>query len=166
MGNCSSSPAGETERLQREQQARKKKHAIANSDSIRIMIDPPGGTVEIQELANVLVLLEKAALKLGLDRGDAATLQLEFSETILDHQLELKASGLCDESQCNVLDVEEAKANKAKRLGKSGALFSAADGRLGDVRLVCQYAPEFVNVAGRVMLPYLHCCVIYWNWCM
>ena len=172
MGGCSPSrcgkpsPAGKTVSLQREQQAlANRQHAIANSDSIRIMIRCISlgrmcsrRSIEVPELSNVLTLLEKAALQLGLDEEDAAFLQLEFCGVILDHQLELKASGLCDESQCSVLGVEVAKANKGERLGKSGALFTAAEtGRVWDVRLVCEYAPESVNVAGRVMLPYMHC---------
>merc|ERR1711865_1048337 len=87
--------------------------AIANSKLIRIkIISPaPGYEIEIHELENVLALLEKFALLLGLNKSAARSLQLEFSENILAHELQLEPAGLCDESLCSVLGVEMAKAN-------------------------------------------------------
>ena len=60
---------------------------------------------------NVLALLEKFALLLGLNKSAAQSLQLEFSDNILAHELQLETAGLCDESLCSVLNVEVYKAN-------------------------------------------------------
>merc|ERR1712166_243980 len=81
---------------------------IANSKLIRIKIvsPAPGYEIEIHELENVLALLEKFALLLGLDRSAARSMQLEFSETTLAHKLQLEPAGLCDESLCSVLGAD------------------------------------------------------------
>ena len=86
--------------------------AIANSKLIRIkIISPaPGYEIEIHELENVLALLEKFALLVGLNKSAARFLQLEFAETILAHELQLEPAGLCDGSLCSVLGVEIAAA--------------------------------------------------------
>ena len=95
-GSCSSSESKDSKRLQL---------AIANSKLIRIMLvsPAPGYEIEIHELENVLALLEKFALLLGLNRSAARSLQLEFAETTLAHELQLEPAGLCDESLCSVL---------------------------------------------------------------
>merc|ERR1740130_1825096 len=99
MGVCTSSEFSETEQLQL---------AIASSKLIRIKIvsPAPGYEIEIHELENVLALLEKFALLLGLNKLAARSLQLEFCENILAHELQLEPAGLCDESICSVLGVE------------------------------------------------------------
>merc|ERR1740130_588229 len=99
MGVCTSSEFSETEQLQL---------AIANSKLIRIKIvsPAPGYEIKIHELENVLALLKKFALLLGLNRSAARSLQLEFSETTLAHELQLEPAGLCDESLCSVLNVD------------------------------------------------------------
>ena len=93
MGVCSSSEA---------------ELAIVNSKLIRIKIvsPAPGYEIEIHELENVLALLEKFALLLGLNKSAARSLQLEFRENILAHELQLKPAGLCDEALCSVLDAD------------------------------------------------------------
>ena len=54
------------------------------------------------------VFLEKVAPLFGLLKSDAPWLQVEFSESILPHKLELAGAGLCDGSLCSVLGVETA----------------------------------------------------------
>ena len=97
--SCSSSEASESKALQL---------IIANSKLIRIKIfsPAPGYEIEIHELENVLALLEKFALRLGLTKSAARSLQLEFSENILAHELQLEPAGLCDEALCSVLNVD------------------------------------------------------------
>merc|ERR1740130_1708506 len=104
MGVCTSSEFSETEQLQL---------AIASSKLIRIKIvsPAPGYEIEIHELETVLALLEKFALLLGLNKSAARSLQLEFCETTLAHELQLEPAGLCDDSLCSVLGVEVLKAN-------------------------------------------------------
>merc|ERR1740130_2332754 len=99
MGFTTSSEVSESQQLQL---------AIANSKLIRIKIfsPAPGYEIEIHELENVLALLEKFALLLGLNRSAARSLQLEFSENVLAHELQLEPAGLCDESLCSVLNVD------------------------------------------------------------
>ena len=136
-GSCSSS---ESKALQL---------AIANSKLIRIkLVSPaPGYEIEIRELENVLALLEKFVLLLGLNKSAARFLQLEFCDNILAHELQLEPAGLCDESLCCVLNVDEVvKANAVDIFG------AAQQNQVADVRLVCQYAPEKVNVKDSVML--------------
>ena len=121
--------------------------AIGNSKLIRIKIfsPAPGYEIEIHELETVLALLEKFALLLGLNKSAARWLQLEFSENILAHELQLEPAGLCDESLCSVLGVEV--------LANAVDIVAAAQqNQVADVRLVCQYAPEKVNDTGSVML--------------
>merc|ERR1712086_109689 len=103
---------------------------------------------EIGEAATVLAFLKKVALLLGLDESDAPSLQMQFSEAILAHELELKAAGLCDASLCSVLGVEERLEAKAKAKAKAKAVnivTAAEENELADVQLVCQYAPEKLN---------------------
>ena len=87
MGCGSSSEASESKKLQL---------AIANSKLIRIKIfsPAPGYEVESHELENVLALLEKFALLLGLNKSAARSLQLEFSDHIWAHELQLEPAGL------------------------------------------------------------------------
>ena len=82
--SCSSSEASESKALQL---------IIANSKLIRIKIfsPAPGYEIEIHELENVLALLEKFALLVGLNRSAAQSLQLEFAETTLAHELQLES---------------------------------------------------------------------------
>jgi hypothetical protein len=139
-GSCSSSESSESKRLQL---------TIANSKLIRIKIfsPAPGYEIEIHELENVLALLEKFALLVGLTKSDARSLQLEFSETTLAHELQLEPAGLCDESLCCVLNVDLVlKANAVD------IVEAARQNQVVDVRLVCQYAPEKVNDTVSVML--------------
>ena len=139
MGFTTSSEVSESQRLQL---------AIANSKLIRIKIfsPAPGYEIEIHELENVLALLEKFALLLGLNKSAARSLQLEFSENILAHELQLEPAGLCDESICTVSGVEVLKAHAVNIIKAAHA------NRVADVRLVCQYAPERVNEKDSVML--------------
>ena len=92
-------------------------------------------------------MLEKFALLLGLNKSAARFLQLEFCETTLAHELQLEPAGLCDESLCNVLNVDLAlKANAVD------IVEAAYANRVAEVRWVCQYAPEKVNDKDSVML--------------
>merc|ERR1740130_1463339 len=143
MGVCTSSEFSETEQLQL---------AIASSKLIRIKIfsPAPGYEIEIHELETVLALLEKFALLLGLNKSAARSLQLEFSENILAHELQLELAGLCDESLCSVLGVEVAKANAVD------IVYAAQQNQVAEVRLVCQYAPEKVNDTDSAGFTALH----------
>merc|ERR1740117_804790 len=116
--------------------------AIANSNLIRIKIvsPAPGYEIEIHELENVLALLELFALLLGLNKSAARSLQLEFSENILAHELQLEPAGLCDESLCSVLNVDLVRKANAVDI-----VYAAQLNQVEEVRLVCQYAPEKVN---------------------
>ena len=121
--------------------------AIANSNLIRIKLfsPAPGYEIEVHELENVLALLEKFALLLGLNKSAARFLQLEFCDNILAHELQLEPAGLCDESLCSVLGVEV--------LANAVDIVDAAHtNKVADVRLVCQYAPEKLNDTNSVML--------------
>ena len=82
------------------------------------------------------VFLEKAAPLFGLEKSDAPSLQVEFSKATLGHELELKGAGMCDESLCSVLGVGAAKAKNMD------IVKAAEEGRIVDVQLVLQYAPE------------------------
>jgi hypothetical protein len=98
----------------------------------------------------VRVFLEKVAPLFGLNKSDAPSLQAEFSETILGHELELKGAGMCDESLCSVLGVEAVLlATKAKNMD---IIEAAYEGRIADVKLVLQHAPERVNDQNSVLL--------------
>merc|ERR1712086_31811 len=132
--------------------------AIANSKLIRIKIfsPAPGYEIEIHELENVLALLEKFALLLGLNRSAARSLQLEFSETTLAHELQLEPAGLCDESLCSVLNVDLVRKANAVDI-----VDAARQNQVAEVRLVCQYAPEKVNDTDSVGNTALHYAACY-----
>merc|ERR1712086_920799 len=142
MGTTTSSEVREAAQLQL---------TIANSKLIRIKIvsPAPGYEIEIHELENVLALLEKFALLLGLNRSAARSLQLEFCENILPHELQLEPAGLCDESSCCVLNVDLVlKANAVDIVfvtSRHAANEAAQQNQVAEMRLVCQYAPEKVN---------------------
>ena len=53
----------------------------ARADTIKFVSPAPGYEIEIHELENVLALLEKFALLLGLNKSAAKSLQLQFSNT-------------------------------------------------------------------------------------
>ena len=150
MGSCSSS---ESKQLQL---------AIANSKMIRIKIvsPAPGYEIEIHELENVLALLEKFALLLGLNKSEARFLQLEFAETTLAHELQLEPAGLCDEALCSVLGLDVLLSSKAKTVDIIGA---ARQNQVAQVRFVCQHAPEKVNDTNRVMLLVHTLRLLYWG---
>merc|ERR1712086_476658 len=140
MGTTTSSEVREAAQLQL---------TIANSKLIRIkFVSPaPGYEIEIHELESVLTLLQKFALLLGLNESAARSLQLEFSETTLTHELQLEPAGLCDESLCCVLGVDLVlKANAVDNVA------AAEQNQVEEVRLVCQYAPEKVNDKPSVMM--------------
>jgi hypothetical protein len=99
-------------------------------------------------------LLEKFALLLGLTKSAAKSLQLEFSETALAHELQLEPAGLCDESLCSVLGPDGSVLNVDLVL-KANAVDIVAAARLNkvaEVRLMCQYAAEKVHDESPVML--------------
>ena len=130
----------------------------ANSKRLRIeIVSPaPGFTVEVPELETVLTLLEKTALQLGLAKSNAPSLQLQFTswtslqlEKPLPLDMSLKAAGLDDGAQCSVLRVEVTKTAKAKQIDLPAA--AMYHGRVAEVQLVCQYAPECVNSTDRVL---------------
>jgi len=153
------------DRVEREtEKERTEEERVANSQPIAITATdpPPGVTVEIGEAATVLAFLKKVALLLGLDESDAPSLQMLFSEAILAHELELKAAGLCDESLCSVLGVEERLEAKAEAKAKAVNIVTAAEeNRLADVQLVCQHAPEKVNDKDEFGFSALHKAAAY-----
>jgi len=132
--------ARERDERERDERELAEKDRVANSKLIRIKIGDY--EIEIHELENVLALLEKFALLLGLNKSAARSMQLEFSENILAHELQLEPAGLCDESLCSVLNVEVLKANAVD------IVTAAEQNQVAEVRLVCQYAPERVNDTG------------------
>ena len=129
--------------------------AIANSKLIRIKIfsPAPGYEIEIHELENVLALLEKFALLVGLNKSAARSLQLEFSETTLAHELQLEPAGLCDEALCSVWpDGSVLNVDLVLEANAVDIVAAARLNQVAEVRLVCQYAPEKVNDKDSVML--------------
>ena len=152
--------ARQRDEKERDEKERDEKDRVANSKLIRIKIfsPAPGYEIEIHELENVLALLEKFALLVGLNKSAARSLQLEFSETTLAHELQLEPAGLCDESLCSVLGVEV--------LANAVDIFAAAEqNQIAKVQLVCHYAPEKLNDTDVVML--LMCMLILillWLW--
>ena len=154
------------ERIRKERIARERaeRDRVANSKLILVKVtSPPGCEIEIHEAVTVRVFLEKIAPLFGLNKSAAPSLQVEFSETILEHELELKGAGMRDESLCSVLGVEaalekrKAEARKAKaaalearkaniRKAKAMDIVKAAEERrIADVQFVLQFAPERVN---------------------
>merc|ERR1712086_1222713 len=133
----------ERDRADRAERDRAERDRVANLKLILVKVtSPPGCEIEIDEAVTVRVFLEKVAPLLGLVKSDAPSLQVEFSETILGHELELKGAGMCDESLCSVLGVEAALAAIAKNMD---IVQAAYEGRIVDVKFVLQHAPEKVN---------------------
>merc|ERR1712166_63783 len=134
------------ERVRKERIARERAESdrVANSKLIlvKVISPPPGCKIEINEAVTVRVFLEKVAPLLGLNKSAAPSLQAEFSETILGHELELKGAGMCDESLCSVLGVEAALTTRAKNMD---IVRAAEEGRIADVKFVLQHAPDKVN---------------------
>jgi len=135
------------ERIRKERIAREhaERDRVANSKLILVKVSsPPGCEIEIHEAVTVRVFLEKIAPLFGLNKSAAPSLQVEFSEAILGHELELKGAGMCDESLCSVLGVEAALAltTRAKNMD---IVQAAKEGQIADVKFVLQHAPEKVN---------------------
>ena len=157
MGSCNSKEKElneDLERIRKERIARERaeRDRVANSKPILVKVTspPPGCEIEINEAVTVRVFLEKVAPLFGLDKSDAPSLQAEFSETILGHELELKGAGMCDESLCSVRGVKAALlATRAKIMD---ILEAAWEGRIADVQFVLQHAPERVNDQSTVLL--------------
>merc|ERR1712166_390228 len=134
------------ERVERDlARERAERDRVANSKLILVKVtSPPGCEIEINEAVTVRVFLEEVAPLLGLNKSAAPSLQVEFSETILGHELELEGAGMCDESLCSVLGVEAAKAKEAALAAKAkdmDIVQAAVEGRIADVKLVLQHAP-------------------------
>merc|ERR1712086_318081 len=151
MGSCSSHEKElkeDLERISKERitKERAERDRVANLKLILVKITspPPGCEIEINEAVTVRVFLEKVAPRFGLNKSAAPSLQAEFSETILGHELELKGAGMCDESLCSVLGVEAALAltTRAKNMD---IVQAAKEGQIADVKFVLQHAPEKVN---------------------
>jgi len=147
----------ERERAERDraERDRAERDRVANLKLILVKVtSPPGCEIEIDEAVTVRVFLEKVAPLLGLVKSDAPSLQVEFSETILGHELELKGAGMCDESLCSVLGVEALLlVAKAKNMD---IVKAAEEGRIADVQLVLQHAPEKVNDQTKSGFTALH----------
>jgi len=160
MGSCSSQEQElkeDLERISKERIARERaeRDRVANSKLILVKVTspPPGCEIEINEAVTVRVFLEKVAPLFGLNKSAAPSLQAEFSETILGHELELNGAGMCDESLCSVLGVEAALAAKAKNMD---IVKAASESRIADVQLVLQHAPEKVNDQDKYGFTALH----------
>jgi len=158
----------ERERAERDraERDRAERDRVANLKLILVKVTspPPGCEIEIDEAVTVRVFLEEVAPHYGLKKSDAPLLQLEFSETVLKPEQHLTAAGMCDKSLCSVLGVQAIlETRKAKAAAKAAAaalekrkantrkakavdiVTAAYHGRMADVQLVCQYAPEKVN---------------------
>merc|ERR1712086_311386 len=134
----------ERDRADRAERDRAERDRVANLKLILVKVtSPPGCEIEIDEAVTVRVFLEKVAPLLGLVKSDAPSLQAEFSETILEHELELRGAGMCDESLCSVLGVEAALL--AAKIKNMDIVQAAKEGRIADVKFVLQHAPEKVN---------------------
>ena len=144
------------ERVRKERIARDRaeRDRVANSKLILVKVTspPPGCEIEINEAVTVRVFLEKVAPLFGLNKSAAPSLQAEFSETILGHELELKGAGMCDESLCSVLGVEAALLASAAKAKNMDIVKAAQESRIADVKLVLQHAPERVNDQDKVLL--------------
>merc|ERR1712086_1050482 len=162
MGSCSSHEKElkeDLERISKERitKERAERDRVANLKLILVKITspPPGCEIEIDEAVTVRVFLEKVAPLFGLNKSAAPSLQAEFSEAILGHELELKGAGMCDESLCSVLGVEAALASAA-RANNMDIVQAANEGRIADVNFVLQHAPERMNDKGRRGQTALH----------
>ena len=136
------------ERIRKERIARERaeRDRVANSKLILVKVtSPPGCEIEINEAVTVRVFLEEVAPYYGLEKSDAPLLQLEFSETILTPEQQLGGAGMCDESLCSVLGVDAVLAGYVTKAKSMNIVHAAMFGRVEDVQLVCQYAPEKVN---------------------
>ena len=82
--------------------------AFTKPVQIKIIAPPSVYTIEVDEWETVLAVLEKGAPKLGLDKSDAPSLQLQLQSNNkpLAHELEIKQAGLYDGAECWVLGVE------------------------------------------------------------
>ena len=129
-----SGSSSETERLQEEEhrkraqkegadKERAEQERIANLPRMSVNFISPSPPIKlefnVEETAEGA--LETVAPHYGLEKSDAPSLQLQFSETVLTPMQQLTASGMCDESQlqCCVLGVgaalETRKANTLKQ---------------------------------------------------
>ena len=122
--------------------------AFTKPVQIKIIAPPSVYTIEAYEWETVLAVLEKAAPKLGLDKSDAPSLQLQLqsNKKPLAHELEIKMAGLYDGAECCVLGVKEATAKRVD------VVVAAKRDNLGDIRLLCEYAPNRVNDKDQVLL--------------
>ena len=144
---------------ERDKEERAERDRVAKSDLIRIMLvsPAPGYEIEIHELETVLVLLEKFALLLGLNRSAAKSLQLEFSGTTLAHEQQLEPAGIFNGVTCTILGAEVLLLSKANSVDIFAAAYAAGgyrnhQKRILDVGVVCRYAPEKVMETDAVML--------------
>merc|ERR1712028_314924 len=132
----------ESER-ERAESAERDRVATSKLILVKVTSPPPGCEFEINEAVTVRVFLEKVAPLFGLNKSDAPSLQAEFSEAILGHELELMAAGMCDESLCSVLGVETALL--ANKINNMDIVKAALHRWIADVKFVLQHAPERVN---------------------
>ena len=124
--------------------------STAFTKPVQIKIIAPSSvyTIEVDEWETVLAVLEKAAPKLGLDKSDAPSLQLQLQSNNkpLAHELEIKQAGLYDGAECCVLGVEEATAKRVD------VVVAAKLGNVAAIRSVCEHAPKRVNDKDQVLL--------------
>merc|ERR1711865_152654 len=136
----------ERDRADRAERDRAERDRVANLKLILVKVtSPPGCEIEIDEAVTVRVFLEKIAPLFGLNKSAAPSLQVEFSETILEHELELRGAGMCDESLCSVLGVEAALLATVAIAKNMNITEAAYKGQFADVKFVIQHAPEKVD---------------------
>ena len=124
--------------------------------SVNFISPPPASKHEFSVEETAEGALETVAPHYGLEKSDAPLLQLQFSETVLSPEQQLGGAGMCDESLCSVLGVEAIleKRNAKAKAKTMDIVYAAYGGRVADVQLVCQYAPEKVNDKNSVSCCY------------
>merc|ERR1712086_1087964 len=156
MGACSSQEQELNEDLERVRKERAERDRVANLIRVKVTSPPPGCEIEINKAVTVRVFLEEVAPLFGLNKSAAPSLQAEFSETILGHDLRLNGAGMCDESLCSVLGVEAALLASVAKANNMDIVKAAAEGRIADVNFVLQHAPEKVNDQNKKGSTALH----------
>ena len=106
-------------------------------------------------LATARTALEEAAEQLGMPKGAAVFLRMEFVGAIVAHHQTMKAAGLCDGAEFVVLDkaeaeakVQEAQAVDLSDLGHTTRNVYRREvnpSLLEAVELCCNLCPEKVN---------------------
>ena len=82
-------------------------------------------------------------------------MEIEFSGTVLPHEMGLQRAGLCEDAEIGILGVEEFREYQAETR-RLDLIQATKDGRSQEVEQICKLDPQRVNSKNEVTNEWSH----------